>query len=47
MIEAMSTAAISREWVGRFADGRFRSFDGSAGLNPAVCFSLISQTTGT
>jgi eukaryotic-like serine/threonine-protein kinase len=38
MIEAMSTAAISREWVGRLADGRFPLLQWLGGSQPSGVF---------
>ena len=38
MIEAMSTAAVSREWVGRLADGRFPLLRWLGGSEPSGVF---------
>jgi eukaryotic-like serine/threonine-protein kinase len=38
MIEAMSAAAVSREWVGRFADGRFPLLKWLGGSQPSAVF---------
>jgi TonB family protein len=38
MMEAMSSAAVSREWVGRFADGRFPLLKWLGGSQPSGVF---------